>query len=105
MASGGEKRPRGERGGKQARKQKEWWDRTAQGLRQPAVWAESRPSQMVHVLASVLHMNLSACVYRQSFWHNPQTAVSDCSLEGWAHRPCEFTTFANADSETAETSD
>ena len=49
---------------------------------------------MVHVLASVLHMNLSACVYRQSFWHNPQTAVSDYSLEGWAHRPCEFTPFA-----------
>ena len=49
---------------------------------------------MVHVLASVLHMNLSACVYRQSFWRNPQTAVSDYSLEGWAHRPCEFTTFA-----------
>lgn len=44
MASGGEKRPRGERGGKQARKQKERWDRTVQGLRQPAVWAESRPN-------------------------------------------------------------
>ena len=44
MASGGEKRPRGERGGKQARKQKERWDRTVEGLRQPAVWAESRPN-------------------------------------------------------------
>eukprot|EP00434_Breviolum_minutum_P023041 symbB.v1.2.020327.t1/scaffold1704.1/size105413/3 len=30
--------------GKQARKQKERWDRTVQGLRQPAVWAESRPN-------------------------------------------------------------
>ena len=41
MASGGEKRPRGERGGKQARKQKERWDRTVQGLRQPEASAKA----------------------------------------------------------------